>query len=62
MRQKRYPLLLDSSYPPEKAVLETISSVPKGDQTAFLRALIMLGHQEMQKDDQLRSVPTELKA
>lgn len=50
MRQKRYPLLLDSEYPPEKRVLEAINAVPKGEQAAFMRTLILLGHREMIKD------------
>lgn len=59
-RQKRYPLLLDSNYPPEQRVIEAISRVPKGDQTAFMRALILLGHQDMEasKDTAAQLVPT----
>lgn len=50
MRQKRYPLLLDSDYPPEGAVFRAINAVPKGEQAAFIRTLIILGHKEMQKE------------
>lgn len=52
MRQKRYPLLLDESYPPESRVLDAIHSIPEGERTGFIRALILAGHQEIVKDEQ----------
>jgi hypothetical protein len=60
MRQKRYPLLLDSSYPPEQRVIEAISLVPKGDQTAFMRALILLGHQDLELSKGLVAKPAPI--
>jgi len=53
MRQRRYPLLLDTDYPPEQAVLRAIDAIPDGERAAFLRALILLGHREMARDTQL---------
>jgi hypothetical protein len=50
MRQKRYPLLLDPKYPPERQVLSALSAVPDGERAGFLRALILLGHQEIERD------------
>ena len=40
MRQRRYPLLLDTDYPPENAVLRAIHAVPEGERAAFMRALM----------------------
>jgi hypothetical protein len=51
-RQKRYPLLLDTEYPPEKQVLGAINSVPKGERAGVLRVLILLGHDEIEKQRQ----------
>jgi hypothetical protein len=50
MRQKRYPLLLDTTYPPERQVLGAINAVPDGERAGFLRALILLGNQEIEKE------------
>ncbi len=51
-RQKRYPLLLDTEYPPEKQVLGAINSVPEGERAGVLRVLILLGHEEIEKQRQ----------
>lgn len=53
MRQRRYPLLLDTDYPPEHAVLRAIHAVAEGERAAFLRALILLGHREIARETQL---------
>lgn len=50
MRQKRYPLLLNPNYPPERQVLSALNTVPDGERAGFLRALILLGHQEIERD------------
>lgn len=50
MRQKRFPLLLDSRYPPERQILEAISGVPEGERAGFMRTLILLGHQQITKE------------
>ena len=47
MRQRRYPLLLDTDYPPEHAVLRALHASAEGERAAFLRALILLGHREI---------------
>ncbi len=52
MRQRRYPLLLDTSYPPERQVLAALQRVPEGERAGFLRALVLLGHHEIQKDQE----------
>lgn len=49
-KQKRYPMLLDPSFPPERRILEAIQGGSKGDQASFARALIILGHQEIAKE------------
>jgi hypothetical protein len=54
MRQKRYPLLLDRSYPPERDMLGAINAVPEGERAGFLRALVLLGHQEIERDERER--------
>lgn len=48
-RQKRYPLLLDTEYPPERQILGSIHSVPEGERAGVLRVLILLGHGEIEK-------------
>lgn len=48
-RQKRYPLLLDAEYPPERQVLGAINSLPDGERASVLRVLILLGHEEIEK-------------
>jgi hypothetical protein len=48
-KQKRYPLLLDTEYPPERRVLDEINSVPEGERAGFVRVLIQLGHEEIEK-------------
>jgi hypothetical protein len=50
MRQNRYPLLLNRNYPPERDVLDAISVVPEGERSGYLRALILLGHEKMEKE------------
>jgi hypothetical protein len=50
VRQKRYPLLLNPNYPPERQVLSALNAVPDGERAGFLRALILLGHQEIERD------------
>lgn len=50
MRQKRYPLLLDHGYPPERLVLEAIHVMPEGERASFLRALILLGHAAIENE------------
>jgi hypothetical protein len=49
-RQKRYPLLLDTDYPPEKRVLGAIHSVPDGERAGVLRVLILLGHEQIERE------------
>lgn len=56
MRQKRYPLLLDHGYPPERLVLEAIHVMPEGERASFLRALILLGHEEIEKESRRQSM------
>jgi hypothetical protein len=48
-RQKRFPLLLDTEYPPEKRVLDAINSVPEGERAGVLRVLILLGHEQIER-------------
>lgn len=57
-RQKRNPVLLDPSYPPERRLLDAIKSVPEGDRAAFLRALALLGDQEISKEEQQPANPS----
>lgn len=47
-RQKRYPLLLDPEYPPERQVFGAINSLPDGDRASVLRVLVLLGHSEIE--------------
>jgi hypothetical protein len=56
MRQKRYPLLLDTDYPPEQAVLQAIHAVPEGERAAFMRTLILLGHRALEQDIHLKLI------
>ena len=46
-KQRRYPLLLDERYPPERELLQILLTLPKGERRPFLRTLIMAGHQEI---------------
>jgi hypothetical protein len=50
MRQNRYPILLNRNYPPERDVLDAISAVPEGERSGYLRALILLGQEQVQKE------------
>lgn len=50
MVQKRYPMLLDPGFPPERRILDAIQGASKGDQARFARALIVLGHLELAKE------------
>lgn len=59
MGTRRYPLQLDTSYPPERQVFEVVMSVPDGERAAFLRSLVLIGHQEIQKERQRSAKPQQ---
>jgi hypothetical protein len=59
MRQNRYPILLNRNYPPERDVLNAISAVPEGERSGYLRALILLGHEQIQKDPLVAGGPAQ---
>lgn len=51
-RQKRYPLLLDMDYPPEKQMLEVLDTMSEGQRAGALRALMFLGHAALERQRQ----------
>lgn len=51
-KQKRYPLLLDTEYPPQREVLGAVNSVPEGERAGVIRVLILLGHTEVERQYQ----------
>ena len=61
-RQKRYPLLLDIEYPPEREVLRAIESVPEGERARFMRVLILLGHADIQQSAAVHAPRSEGRA
>jgi hypothetical protein len=48
-QQKRYPVLLNTDWPPERNVFDAINAVPEGGRSGVLRMLILLGHNEIEK-------------
>lgn len=50
--QRRYPLHLNPEWPSERLVLDAISLVAERKRSAALRALILLGHSELQKTNE----------
>jgi hypothetical protein len=51
-KQRRYPLLLDVDYPPEREVLDVLLALPSGERQAFLRTLVLVGHREIRAERQ----------
>lgn len=58
MRSRRFILLLDLRYEGEREVFGTIKAAPDGDGAAFVRALMLMGFNEI-KRDKARSQPEE---
>lgn len=56
MRAKRFILLLDPRYPEEREVFNTIKAAPNREGAAFLRALLLIGFDEIKKENSRRRV------
>jgi len=51
-RQRRFPLLLNPEFPPEKALLDAAKAFPDGDRAALLRLLALLGDGALARERQ----------
>lgn len=58
MRSRRLILLLDLRYDGEREVFGTIKAAPAGEGAAFVRAMMLMGFKEIQRE-KARSQPEE---